>query len=477
MGQLRTWWGDEIDSCVFHQVITMSLQYMENDEETVQLVRTVKEVFRKHLDDGMELGKLVDQYLVPQALEKKMHSEVSSPYALRQGMLDKIPAEFWTVRRRVLEPCAGKGGFLVDIVARFMHGLRHEIPDESERRRVIVEECLFWADINATNVFVCRLLLDPHSQYKLNGYKGDTMELDVMSEWTVDGFDAVIGNPPFENNTNDKRMALNHNLWSVFLQWAYAHISEEGFLLFITPTSWMSPTSKTKDIFYNNHVLYLNLNECKKHFKVGSTFSYYLIQKTTRVGTTVVDCEYKKKQYSSICDLRDREYLPNFTTNVTLGIIDKFMTNEVEKVSFRTSCELHNTTHKNKLQDVSSDTFVYPVRHTIKRNTRYSSTPHSMQYKNKILMNLSGNLTPIYDEGVVGFTQAQLYLLTSSSQYVHILKSKLYMFVFKICKWSGFNIERVFHSIPFIAEVTSDAEIYKLFQLTTEEVDMIEANV
>ena len=34
------------------------------------------------------------------------------------------------------------------------------------------------------------------------------------------------------------------------------------------------------NLFFKYDVLYLNLNECKKYFKVGSSFCYYLIQKT-----------------------------------------------------------------------------------------------------------------------------------------------------------------------------------------------------
>ena len=48
--------------------------------------------------------------------------------------------------------------------------------------------------------------------------------------------------------TGKKRKALNHNLWSDFLNWSYARLTKDGVLLYITPTSWMSPTSKNKDI-------------------------------------------------------------------------------------------------------------------------------------------------------------------------------------------------------------------------------------
>jgi len=153
------------------------------------------------------------------------------------------------------------------------------------------------------------------------------------------------------------------------------------------------------------------------------------------------------------------------------------MNNELPKVSFHTSCELHNTTHKNKLNDNKKDDYIYPIRHTTKRNIRYSKIKHTKQDEKKILLNLSGNLNPIYDDGTMGFTQAQMYLLTDKKEYVNVLNSKLYKFVFAICKWSGFNIEKIYHNIPFITENKTDNELYKIFNLTEEEIKIIEGSI
>jgi len=70
-----------------------------------------------------------------------------------------------------------------------------------------------------------------------------------------------------------------------------------------------------------------------------------------------------------------------------------------------------------------------------------------------------------------------MYLLTNNKDYVNILNSKLYRFVFNICKWSGFNIEKVFHNIPFISVNMNNNELYKLFQLNEEEIKLIESSI
>ena len=479
--QTRTWWGESIDLEVIKTLLSIYVKYMKDDKETNQIVRTVKELFMKNIGNCKELSLLIDKYFEATELEKKGHAEIPTIFKLRQESLNKVPLDFWKALRKVIEPCCGKGGFIVDIIDRFMKGLKDLIPDEKLRYKMIVEECIYFCDINPTNIFICKLLIDPNNEYNLNYYEGNTMDLDITKtteHWKgVDQFDLHVCNPPYEDNSSGKRKALNHNLWSEFLNWSYDRLSNDGMLLYITPTSWMSPTSKNKNIFYNNHILYLNINECKKHFNVGSTFSYYVIKKTNIIGETEVVCEYNKKIYKSTCNLNGMEYLPNFTTNETINIIKKFMNNDFPKVSFHTSCELHNTTHKNKLSDDKKEDYVYPVRHTTKRNIRYSKVKHTKHDEKKILLNLSGNLNPIYDNGTMGFTQAQMYLLTDEEEYVTILNSKLYKFVFTICKWSGFNIEKIYHNIPFIKEKQNDDELYKLFKLTEEEINMIESSM
>ena len=65
----------------------------------------------------------------------------------------------------------------------------------------------------------------------------------------------------------------------------------------------------------------------------------------------------------------------------------------------------------------------------------------------------------------MGITQAQMYSLTDSSRFADPINSKIYNFVFKICKWSGFNIELIFHNIPYINEEFID-DNQRLFNIS-----------
>jgi homoserine dehydrogenase len=72
-----------------------------------------------------------------------------------------------------------------------MIGLKETIPDEKDRYKMIVEECLYFSDINSTNIFICKLLIDPYNEYKLNYNEGNTLELDIKEKWNIEGFDAA----------------------------------------------------------------------------------------------------------------------------------------------------------------------------------------------------------------------------------------------------------------------------------------------
>jgi len=151
---------------------------------------------------------------------------------LRQEMLDKYPKNFWKkANKKVFEPCSGKGGFVIDIIGRFMEGLKNKIPDEKKRYRTIVEDCLYWADINPTNIFICKLLIDPFNEYKLNYNEGNTLEIDIKEKWGLDGFNAVIGNPPYQKNFNNKNGRVGgSSLWSEFINYLFDFISINGYV-------------------------------------------------------------------------------------------------------------------------------------------------------------------------------------------------------------------------------------------------------
>jgi hypothetical protein len=279
----------------------------------------------KNIKNNRELSNLIDKYLIPQELEKKSNAEVSTPFKLRQEMLDKIPVEFWTSIKKVFEPCCGKGGFVIDIIDRFMNGLEKTIPDEKERYRIIVEECLYFSDINPTNIFICKLLIDPYNEYKLNYNEGNTLELDIKEKWELEGFDAVIGNPPYNIPKDDalKGGYGGRSLWDKFVDASIDNwLNQNGYLLYVHPPSWRKPQHRlwnkmTKD----NKIIYLKCyskKEGNQIFKCSTLFDYYLLQITK---DSIISEIYGQDKKTYNINLEKWEFLPSGCIDVISKIL------------------------------------------------------------------------------------------------------------------------------------------------------------
>jgi hypothetical protein len=286
-----------------------------NNIELNKITQLSKELY---INNTRELSKLIDKYLIPQESEKNSNAEVSTPYALRKEMLDSVSESFWKSLQTVFEPCAGKGGFLIDIIDRFMNGLKDSIPDEKVRYKTIVEKCVYFSDINPTNIFICKLLVDPYNQYKLNYHEGSTIELDIQQKWNLIHFAATIGNPPYNEDPNKTN---NPHMKPIYQDWIYKFSKLSDILLFITPSKWFSSEDKQL-VELRNYMKECNI-EFIKHFPNDDVFknvtikggvSYFIINKSYTGKTLLNGVEVDLKRYDIILEPKYYkliEYLDN----------------------------------------------------------------------------------------------------------------------------------------------------------------------
>uniref|UniRef100_A0A6C0HAD5 Uncharacterized protein n=1 Tax=viral metagenome TaxID=1070528 RepID=A0A6C0HAD5_9ZZZZ len=284
LNQIRMIWDEKIQNHQIESLITIFKAYLENDRETTQLIRYIKELLHNNINNSNELAKIVDKYLIPQEKEKMDYAEYSTPYITRKNMLDTMPFDFWQTPKKVFEPSSGKGGFLLDIIDRFMIGLKNKIPDEKERYKIIVEECLYWSDINETNIFICKLLVDPHNLYKLKYNQGSTLDLNIKSKWGLDGFDAVIGNPPYHKGKNS-------NFYVKFMDLAESVLKMGGYILYVIPNRFLIPGHKANHCInkFNVELIMHTVND----FDVSTDIGYYLGVKSENIDNTSVKCIFK----------------------------------------------------------------------------------------------------------------------------------------------------------------------------------------
>ena len=220
--QFKIWWKKEMSQEQFTalNLLFEELELNKNDEID-SIISTIKQLFVECKNDRDQLSKHIDKYLIPAIEERNSNAEVSTPYSLRQEMLNTLPLEFWASVKKVFEPCCGKGGFVIDIFNKFKaSGL-----DD----KTIIEECIYFADINPLNVFITTLLLDPEGKYQINSFLGDTLDMKFEIE-----FDAVIGNPPYNANQTSQGNTPIYNKFVDVL------IDKTQYLLFVIPSRWFS---------------------------------------------------------------------------------------------------------------------------------------------------------------------------------------------------------------------------------------------
>lgn len=419
-----------------------------------------------HINSGLNISlsaksKLIDEYLIPKACDKQKNAEVSTPYILRQQMLDKIPSIFWTQINTVFEPCCGKGGFLIDIIRRFMTGLAAFIPDESLRYKIIIENCLYFADINPINIEVCKLILDPNTgkdesfpKYRLNSYLGDTL----LSKWPA-RFDAVIGNPPYNSS------GCHNNGSTVWQRFTKAAINEwvkpGGYLCFVHPTGWRAPCSKLgrsygmyKLMCQDNHMIYLSIHGKKdglRTFKCGTRYDWYVLKKKSADSfasykTTIND------QLGHVCYINTAklEWLPNYRIKETIRLLAKPGEDRCALMYDRTSYDAK----AKHMSPVLDDIFEYPCIHSTPAagvRYMYSSTNDKGHFGiPKVIFGETGVANTVLDsEGIYGFTNGCMAIQLDDSysdqdklNFIAFMKGPIMADIIKRISYSNFSINQ-----------------------------------
>ena len=208
-------------------------------DTNAEIVNNIREIYS--IAPPNKLRELIEKHFIPTNDEKKQNAEVPTPVKLVDDMLNTIPVEFWKTPHKVFEPCCGKGNFVLGIFDRFYKGLQEMYPDEIERCRVIMTECIYYADLTALNVFITTEIMKCHVQsycgldeldFEFNSYIGDTLELNIEDKWNIHLEDvSIIGNPPY---STDPSKSDTKPLYDKFIE---KYIGGK-LLLFVVPSRW-----------------------------------------------------------------------------------------------------------------------------------------------------------------------------------------------------------------------------------------------
>lgn len=389
-----------------------------------------------------------------------------TPMNCVKELIDSLPAEFWSKPDlRILDPCCGNGNFGVHLYHKLVP--HHAV-------NTVLEDMLEFNDINEQRLDnVRRIFNEPN-------YRLQITQHDFLKTAYTKQYDLVVANPPYAKLLeNGKRASKNHNLIKDFIQKSLELLKPDGYLLFITPDNWMSYADRNDliKILTRLQIVRLDIHRAKKYFKkIGSSFTWYLIQNRPAYCDITVSGIWKKQEYVSKIPSIERKYIPLLYTTEVYSILSKTVdANNLPKYRVETSSDLHRYTKRELIRDEADDVYKYRLIHTPKQ-TCYACRPHKFQNGFKVFISTTDKYNVYVDN--CGMTQSIVFIqcasLEEANRIKQILEHPLYVFINNICRWGNFNNIRILQSFPIPQVDHVDEEsIYQYFNISDDEIRLI----
>ena len=399
----------------------------------------------------------------------KTSNDEPTPLDCCSEMISKIHNTFWNRPNiKILDPCSGYGNFVI---------ILYSILKSKFSTKDILEKIITFNEINKDRIFLLNHIFLGY-KYKLN-----ITQIDFLKYPENVKYDLQVVNPPYakfcqtkdkDGNIVMKRASKNHTLVRDFIEKSLDICNDGGFIVYIVPNNWMSLADRNTVIKlltkYQFH--HLDIGSSKKYFpKVGSSFTYFILEKKPFYKDFNVSCLYNKKIYNSIVKSQERDFIPLCYNNLVQSILNKVLSGS-NKFGIETTSDLHKYTKKHLINKEETKEYKYRLIHTDKQ-TVYSKRPHKYQDGYKVFLSTTGAWNLFVDN--CGMTQSIAFIRTPNEEtaikYKKILEHPLYKFINNICRWGNFNCIRILNrmTIP-----TDENNIYKSFNISQEEIKFIE---
>lgn len=250
------------------------------------------------IDDEIQLRRFINLHMKRRKNESERNGEIFTPLFLIEEMLDELDNHY-----KKIKGCGatfsifsneklkwgdivgcGRGNFSLCLYFRLMEGLKNVIIDKKERKKHIIENMLYMAELNEESVRICKRIFDINDEYKLNLYVGDALKLNVKEIWNIDKFDVILGNPPFNRggiySHHKKRNGIKfETLWHLFVKKSLENL--KSYLVFITPLYWMKKTHPIHNLMGEKSIIWMKLYDSgrtQKIMKACIPISFYILK-------------------------------------------------------------------------------------------------------------------------------------------------------------------------------------------------------
>ena len=413
-----------------------------------------------------EIKKLIEDNLTIKKEEKDKFGEVFTPPALINEMLDKLPAEVWSnPELKWLDPANGIGNFPMIVYERLMkgfinkdtgkkiEGLEKSFSDEGVRSSHILTKMLFMTEINPKNVKISKKIFGDNANIVCGDFLSGSWKKDEKFEG-IDMFDVIIGNPPFQIETGERRFGTGRTLWDKFIEKSLELLYVNGYLGFITPPPWrgLGNLHKLWNIMTkNNQLLYLHIfgeKQGKQLFNVSQRVDLYIIKKTpVYTKTDIIDELENKLTGDKALDLQEWDFLPNYA----FVNIKKIITTEEKGIKVIYDTFYHTQNKKKGLLSLtySENKYKYCVANNINIEIECLYTNDNTKGHfgiPKVIISVGRYPYPHNDyKGVYGMSQGGFGIPIANKKegddIVNAINTEEFKEIIKATKWGAFQID------------------------------------
>jgi len=439
------------------------------------------------LDDPNKLIIFINEQLAPKDIERRKFGEVFTPLGfINDHMLKGLETHYRTKdgkniwadpTLKFFDPAAGIGNFPVMIYYKLVEGLAIEMPDIDDRKRHIIENMLYMAEINKKNCYILKKIFGM-GKYDVKLYCGDSLKLDTVAKFGVNKFDVIIGNPPYS-----EEIKIGHGstfpLYDRFIDY---YIDKCRILSFIVPSRWFAGGK--------------NLNEFRDRMLARKDIAYinHYNRSTGIFGPTIdipggVNYFLKDVLYVGLCKFNGVNMVLNRYDIIVPSMYDTIINKlinlpNITNIYFGSHYLIES--NDKRLKDQPADGYVkcyvsqrrghikYISKNAINNDYNFYKviTPRANSYDDCF-----GNIILVGPDAVytVSYISFHLNTLEEARSFESYLKCRLPNFMLSLRKTSQHISKATCKWIPLppLNKIWTDATVYEYFGLTNDDIKLI----